>query len=323
MTIVVLGTALLGALDSPLAAGIEEVLGWEGDALLVWGLIVMALSFVMAFYPGGSLGRLLFGLARALFIGLYLWAILLGGELEAFVRSQGLPLSLEPIWMLLYVFIGFLCLFRIGEYVDRRRAFLVSILRALPRAPEKARHDALTDFHPRYGRCIVGVKEARKAAGRYWIWPSILILVISSVLIALADSLQMEHMDLLSQELERAMAVILWFALPLLLVTFLRGFYPKGSWSRFCFGWAVAILLAIWIWLVTDGGQLLSSMAVEGVRIGVDLDVSGLVLVFMGLEMLWGLYFTVEFISYRKEWMLNGYLPVNGKEGRGGLTRDL
>lgn len=323
LIVVVLGTALLGAMDSPLAAGLEELLGKEGGSLVVWGLAVMALSFVTAFYPRGSLGRLLFGLARALFVGLYLWAILLGGELEWFIRSQGLPLSLGPIWALLTVFIVFLGLFRIGEYADHRRAFLVSILRALPRPPERGRHDALADFRPRYGRCISGVREARKAAGRYWVWPSVLIMVTGSALIALADTMQMGHMELLSQELERAMAIILWLALPLLLLTFLRGFYPKGSWSRLCFGWAAAILLAIWIWSVTDGGQLFSSLVVEDMSIGVDLDASGLMLVFMALEMLWGLFFTVEFISYRKGWMLNGYVPVNGKRGRGGLPRDL
>ncbi len=58
------------------------------------------------------------------------------------------------------------------------------------------------------------------------------------------------------------------------ILSFFRGFYPKGSISRFTFGAIITVLICLWIWMVTMGGNLI----LEFEQFGVTLNFTGLVL---------------------------------------------
>jgi hypothetical protein len=73
----------------------------------------------------------------------------------------------------------------------------------------------------------------------------------------------------------------------------------------------VAVTIAIWIWAVTLGGKISSNINLGLTSLGINLDFLGLVYLFMIASLLWGLYYTAEFFSYRKSWIANEFQPVD------------
>jgi hypothetical protein len=100
----------------------------------------------------------------------------------------------------------------------------------------------------------------------------------------------------------------LLIGIPIAILSFFRGFYPKGSISRFTFGAIVVVLACLWIWSVTRGGAL----ALEFDQFGLSISFTGLVLLFILAAALKGVYYLAEMFSYRREW-LNARGPANAR----------
>ena len=309
--VLVLAVPFLARSGEGAAVSIAEILALEVQTIIVWAVPLVVLGFVRGFYPLGGLGRMCFGIAMSLFIALYLFALLLGGALEAWVEGQ-VPLDLDQVWLFLMVPVAFHGLMQVAEMLDHRREWKVAIGRRVPEAIiEEERHPLLLDFRLRYGRYVGGTKEASRAGRRYLCSPAITVLVIGAVLQKLTASTGIEQLSALSGSLGIIFNALLLFALPLMVLAFFRGFYPKGSFSRLAFGCGVAATLALWVWALSQGGRVATDLGMEEVNIGISLDVSGLIMLFAIVELLWCLYYLAEFLSYRKDWIANGFLPVD------------
>jgi hypothetical protein len=303
--------AILATVQDPTVASFVPVLQDLSGVVLLYGIPVVALGFAKGFYLKGSGGRLLFALLMMVAIAVYLFALLLGGKVESAIVSAGLPLDLDAIWALLLVLVLFHGIMDVAEMLDNRRRWKIAIGRKVRPVVEEEHHDLLLDFRPRYGRYLTGCKEAKSALKKYVIVPGIIIIIMIAAVQALIDQFSLPQLSVILDDLRSISSVLLAFALPLLALTFLRGFYPKGSVSRLTFAWIVCGVLAGWLWSITLGGQFATDLELQGATVGVQLDLSGIILIFVVLELLWGLYYTAEYISYRKDWIANRYQPVD------------
>lgn len=309
--VLAIGVAVLAKVANPTLSIFVLVLQDMGGVALLFGIPIVALAFGRGFYPKGCLGRLLFSLAAVLFVAFYVLALLLGGRLEAAFADAGLPLDLDAIWAFLLVLVAFRAVTALAETADFRREWKASIGRKVLAVAEEERHGMLLDFRPRYGRFVAGAKEARSAAKKYLVVPSIIVIVMIAALQAVIDSLSVPQLSSILDDLRAISAAMVLFALPVIALTFMRGFYPKGAFSRLVFAWATCGALALWLWSVALGGRLATDLEMQGVTVGLQLDVSGVILIFVVLELLWSLYHTAEFLSYRKDWIANRFQPVN------------
>jgi len=308
--------AILASLHDPIATSFVPILQAMIGVALLCGIPVVVLGFAKGCYPKGSGGRTMFALLMMAFIGVYLFALLLGGELEAAISAAGLPLDLDPIWGLLLVLVLFHGVMDLAELADYRRQWKVAIGRKVEPVQEEESHGLMLDFRPRYGRYLVGAKGAKSALKKYLIWPSISIIVLIAVIQVLMDQFSLSQLSVIADDLRSITGVLLIFIIPVMVLTFLRGFYPKGSISRLSFAWGLCAALAFWLWSITLAGKFALDLEVQGATVGVQLDLSGIILILMALQLLWGLYYTAEFVSYRKDWIKNSYQPVDERVKR-------
>lgn len=131
-------------------------------------------------------------------------------------------------------------------------------------------------------------------AVKYLVVPILLIVGISTLLAQAGGDELAEQIGV-----DRVMDYLIVLGVPITVLSFFRGFYPKGSRSRMTFGVLVAGLICVWIWLILMGGNL----SVQFEDVGMSINYVGLVLLFILAAALGGLFYVVEMFSYRQEWL--------------------
>jgi hypothetical protein len=152
----------------------------------------------------------------------------------------------------------------------------------------------MSEFSLNEGDIGKGIGASILAAVKYLILP-ILILTSASSMMTEAGGEEIAQ-QLRLQDITNALLVL---GIPITILSFFRGFYPKGSISRFTFGVIVTVLVCILIWMVTMGGNLV----LEFDRFGLSLNFTGLVLLFILAAALKGIFYLAEMLSYRREWL--------------------
>jgi hypothetical protein len=152
----------------------------------------------------------------------------------------------------------------------------------------------VSEFDLKIGSWSKGTVAAVLGGLKYLIVP-VIILIFSTSLIT--DTGGQEIADQLG--LGEIMSAVIMVGIPITIVSFFRGYYPKGSVSRLTFGIIVVALVCLWIWLVTRGGNL----ALEFDQFGLGLVVTGFVLLFILAAALKAGLYLAEYFSYRKEWL--------------------
>lgn len=99
--------------------------------------------------------------------------------------------------------------------------------------------------------------------------------------------------------LDRLLVGVAVLGIVVSVLSFFRGFYPKGSRSRMVFGVASMAAAAAWLWVLAKGGRIV----LEGDDMTLGIDYTGIVLLLLLAVALRGLYFVAEMLSYRKEWL--------------------
>lgn len=153
------------------------------------------------------------------------------------------------------------------------------------------RGEEMGDFSFKIGKTWKGALASIAAALKYVIVPIIIITIIAS----LAG-------ELIGDYLEAVRNAILIFGIPLIVISFFKGFYPKGSQSRLVFALITTALVCLWIWFVLQGG--IFELNVEQVTMTVDYSL--LVLLFILVAELGGVYYAGEYLSYRNEYLSGG-----------------
>jgi len=161
----------------------------------------------------------------------------------------------------------------------------------------------MSEFSLKDGKIKGGLFSMIGATLKYVVIPIIIFTVIAGVLSAVSQSNENLGMKMVNDM--RNMALIL--GLPIVFLSFFRGFYPKGSYSRLTFAIASTIMVCVWIWFVMQGGKF----QLSATRADLNLDLSGLVLLFVVAAAIGGLYFVAELFSYRKEYLARKITPVD------------
>jgi hypothetical protein len=152
----------------------------------------------------------------------------------------------------------------------------------------------MSEFDTKYGSWGKGTIAAVLAGLKYLIVPLLLLIFISSLIVEAGGQQIVDQLGLND--------LMIWIAvvgIPITIVSFFRGFYPKGSKSRLTFGAISVALVCIWIWMVTRGGNI----ALEFDQFGLGLVVTGLILLFILAAALKAVLHLAEYLSYRKEWL--------------------
>jgi hypothetical protein len=153
----------------------------------------------------------------------------------------------------------------------------------------------MNEFSLKIGSAGKGVVAAIISAVKYIVVPMLLLTAFTTLFA------QMEGASTITDQLdlERIKQYVLVLGVPITVLAFFRGFYPKGTRSRFVFGEAITALVCIWIWMVMMGGNL----ALEIEDVGFSISYVGFVLLFILAAALGGVFYLVEMLSYRTEWL--------------------
>jgi hypothetical protein len=298
------GTVSMQGLD-------QAILGLK-ILFIIFGSFLALISFLREFYPAGSWSRLFFGEFRAaVVIGLG-YVVLIGQDMQGAVRNAGVDIDMISLFFLFALLMGLGMLYTIGEWVDYRRAWqrrraevdgLPYPFRKERSAEDSRYHRVWQDFRFRYGRLTKGIRTARGAMLRYVILPVASIIIIKAVIATMGTELT----DSLSETLGTTIGLLLLVGIPIVVLSFFKGFYPKGSVSRMTFSIVIVALLDLWIWVATLQGRF---QAVLG-EVRVDLDYQPYVLFLIFGVSLWAFYYVAEMVSYRKDWIAQNFEPVD------------
>ena len=167
----------------------------------------------------------------------------------------------------------------------------------------------MNEFSLKLGRPGKGIVSSALAAVKYIVVPLLVLTVLTEVF-AQIDGASTVTGQL---DLERVKLFVLVLGIPMTVLAFFRGFYPKGSRSRFVFGVTVAALVCVWIWMVMMGGNI----ALQLEEVGFSISYLGFVLLFILAAVLGGIFYLAEMLSYRKEWLASVGLQARpSAEGR-------
>ena len=144
---------------------------------------------------------------------------------------------------------------------------------------------------------------ARGAMLRFVIVPVAIVIIVQSLISSMGNAMT----DQLTNTLASTMTLLFLVGIPIAILSFFKGFYPKGSVSRMGFSMVIVALLDLWIWYATLQGRFQADLG--NIQVNVDYQPYILLLI-LGVS-LWALYYLVEMISYRKDWIAQGFQPVN------------
>ncbi|HEY3420114.1 MAG TPA: hypothetical protein VGK23_06135 [Methanomassiliicoccales archaeon] len=297
--------------------------------ILLFGAALTILAGLKGFYPRGSVSRLTFDMAMIPFYVLMVWSFDMGGRMGPAFSDAGFPFRFDLVLWLLTLFIVFKSFYKLAEFIDFRRPFLEWMARTYPGvewpeplpAEDPQRHTLLQDFRIRYGRFLPGMAEADRALLKFVIFPLLFIILLGGVIQAtqgmlqgLANSMGGNSDGILglgSATLDRLANLLLYIGLPIAVLSFFKGFYPKGSVSRLTFALVVVALICTWIFFAALEGHVTVSMDVFNTNIHFNLNFEPLLWLFIFAAALWGIYWAVEAFIYRKDWVQNGFRPVD------------
>lgn len=269
--------------------------------VLVFGIMISAVGFFKGAYPKGSYSHLTFSMVVALLVILFAWSFLLGGRLQEAVNDEIFELDLISLFLLYLVCALFNVFLPLGEFIDHRHAWLERNEQVAPHEKEDPNgHIWYHDFRPRYGSVSNGIVLSKKSATRFVIIPLILIIILKAGL----TSLDVDEIDAFISSLDDIINVTLYLGLAITAVSFFKGFYPKGSFSRFLPALIVVLISMYWVWTVGLEGKFVIEAADV---MTFTLDYTGILLLMVCATGLWGVYYAVELWSYRREWKEGGF----------------
>ena len=292
--------------------GLDQAMLGLDTALIVFALLLAIISFFYEFYPAGSWSRLLFGEVRsAAVVGLG-YVLLLGSGMHEAVLQAGPDVDMVSLFFLFAILIAIGMLYNVGEWVDYRSIWqkrrsemdgVAFVPRKVGVAEDPGAHRPWHDFRWRYGQLTKGILMSRGALLRYVILPVATVIVVKALLPLVGTTFTAN----LPATLGTTITLLFFVGVPIAALSFFRGFYPKGSFSRMAFSIIIVALLDLWIWFATFQGRFQADLGM----IRVDLNYQQYVLVLMIGASLWGLYYMAELVSYRKDWIAQKFEPVD------------
>ncbi len=263
-------------------------------SLLLLGLALLPIAWMRGFYPKGSFGRLAFSLAYVLFLIAYIFVVLVGHGLSSWLFDNGIHFDYDLMVLLVMIIPAFQAVEAVGELIDERKPWKARLGFAIEGKPLNV-DSVLLDFNLRTGKISNGAKAAKRAYIGWLLVPFLILSLLSGIL---DDMTQITNNVALATEIWRIASAIAPYALIIIALSFVWGFYPRGSFGRLTFGLLKVPFILLYINAIFLDGAL--EQALLNSNIMVDLGpIIGLFLIYAALVALVPI---CELVDYRREW---------------------
>jgi hypothetical protein len=275
-----------------------NVLIFIGDLFLLLGIPMTVLAFFVGFYPKGTVSRTFSDLVNSiLFILLIYWLFVASG-LPDLITDSGLIISLTPLILAILIWAA-VDIIRVGaEYRDERRNWKKSVGYDVP--PKKKKFFRIQpeskwyDFNPSIGKFSRGTVDAKRDILRYVTIPEILILLGIGLMRSAGTT------GTLYSIMETWSSNILIFGLLIAIVSFLRGYFPPGTFSRLLFGLLLVPALLLYVRGLELGGTLDDALKHIGLILPMP-EINLLILIFIAFV---GVMQIGELLDSRRAWKI-------------------
>jgi len=230
-----------------LVTSMEFILG----ATAVLGIPIMAASWFHGFYSKGSYGRFASGSIFALLLVLWLVLVLVASNLQNAIADFGAAFKAEWLFFLICLMPVFSFGRAVSELMDDRRAWR----KKMGAGVKEIRLDLgswFVDFDHRVGKFGKGNSAAWMAYLKFLFIPIIILISADCIL----NDLDLEAKSLIVASVSSMFGIVLLFGTAMVLLRFLRGFYPCGSLSRAVFGLAGVPVLILFAWKILIGSGI-------------------------------------------------------------------
>jgi hypothetical protein len=263
-------------------------------SLLVLGLPLLPIAWLRGFYPKGSFGRLTFSLGYVLFLIVYIYLVLVGHGLNSWFFDAGIHFDYDLMVLLVMIIPAFLAFEALGELIDERKPWKARLGFAIKGRPLKV-DSMLLDFNLRTGKIGNGAKAAKRSYIGWLLVPFLILSILSGIL---DDVTQIANNIALAQEIGRITTAIAPFALVIIALSFVWGFYPRGSFGRLTFGLLKVPFILLFVNAIFLNGALEQALWNSNLKIAL----SPIIELFLIYAALVTLLPICELIDYRREW---------------------
>ncbi|MDD1743465.1 MAG: hypothetical protein LUO85_02435 [Methanomassiliicoccales archaeon] len=287
--------AVSALIDLPLEAQrLFTILADIVGSLLLLGLPLLPIAWLRGFYPKGSFGRLVFSLAYVLFLIVYIYLVLAGHGLNSWFLESGVHFDYDLMVLLVMIIPAFLAIEALGELIDERKPWKARLGFAIKGKPLNI-DSLLLDFNLRTGKIGNGAKAAKRAYIGWLLVPFLVLSILSGIL---DDLNQIANNVALAQEIGKVAGAIAPFALIIIGLSFVWGFYPRGSFGRLTFGLLKVPFILLFVNAIFLNGALEQALWSSNLK----LDLAPIVELFLIYAALVALLPICELIDYRREW---------------------
>jgi hypothetical protein len=254
LALVILSLSVFGFGDTDSSMDFLRFLGAVGALFLLIGIPMTIMSFLVGFYPKGTVSHTLFDLVNSLLFILLIYWIFVGSGLPQLIEETGLAISIVPLLLALLVW-AFIDVIRVGaEYRDERRPWKKSV--GYDVAPKKKKRFNIQpesrwyDFNPSIGKFSRGTIDAKRQVFIFVTLPELIILISIGAMKSAGLT------GTIYGILQDWSVSVLVFGLLIGLVAFWRGYFPPGTYSRLIFGLLLVPALLLYLRGLGLGGTL-------------------------------------------------------------------
>ena len=283
-----------GSILPEISEALRSSLSDLSTTLFFYGILVSIFGFFRGFYPKGTVSRLLFSGIEASSLCLYFFFLFYASTLPDVLRQIDIQLDLPFFFLLSLVMPLLIAIMAAGELVDERSNWRKSLglqVRSRPLNPGSK----FLDFDPRIGKIGEGARLSLIAYISFVFVPVIFLTLISVTL----EKNSFQNNQGMADAFKEVLDAIIPFSIFIVIFSFPRGFYPKGTFARVLFGAVVVVLILMLVDAAFLSGGLESAFLASGVII----DLDPVLLVILLYATLGFVVVAAELLDNRRKWM--------------------
>ena len=296
LTPTVLVLAIISLLGVPDTYGANSLIGSMNYMLAIiamMGIPIMVVSWANGLYPKGSYGRFVSSLIFATLLGVWFVLLLYVSDLRNALADFGITLQLERVFIIVCLIAIFFFGRAIFELIDERKLWRKSIGANVKIAPLNLKSMFL-DFSLRIGKFQRGNSSALKTYVKFLVFPTIELVIIDWAL----EDLNLAANDVIEASVGTMFGTVLMFGIVMVIIRFVRGFYPSGSLGRVIFGLMGIPILFLFAWEILLGSGLQEALGQNHFII----DMSALILPVLIYILFITVFEMSELVTNRRRW---------------------
>jgi len=283
-----------GSILPEISDALRSSLSDLSTTLFIYGILVSIFGFFRGFYPKGTVSRFLFSEIEALSLCVFFYVLFYASTLPDILQQINIQLDLPFLFLLSLVIPLLFAIMAVGELVDERSNWKKSLglqMKSRTLNPESK----WLDFNPRIGKIGEGARLSLIAYIPFIFLPVIFLTFISGTL----ENTNFQNNQGMADAFKEVLNAIIPFSIFIVLFSFLRGFYPKGTFARVLFGAIVVVLIL----MLVDAAFLSGGLENAFLASGVIIDLDPVLLVILLYATLGFVVVVAELLDNRRKWM--------------------